>query len=130
MKKITNEIKAKIFAMYYNQMYESDGYEYCLTGERLDNVLCGEKSKLILKPLSVISDEDAIEVTKIVYGTATPTQQILIKEGIKDFFEQKWNIGLKEMTKVLQYLQSKGYALPYGDYSVEDLVGLGVIKLK
>jgi hypothetical protein len=130
MKKITNEIKAKIFAMYYNQMYESDGYEYCLTGERLDNVLCGEISKLILKPLSMISDEDAIEVTKIVYGTATPTQLILIKEGIKDFFEQKWNIGLKEMAKVLQYLQSKGYALPYGDYSVEDLVGLGVIKLK
>ncbi|MBY0386231.1 hypothetical protein K2X05_13825 [bacterium] len=29
-----------------------------------------------------------------------------------------------------QYLQSKGYALPYMDYSVDDLVELGVYKLK
>lgn len=119
MKTISPEIKKQIFAQYL--FFQRSIF---------DTELGKHKSIIELNPISNISSEDGIEVTKIVYGTVTPEQQIIITGGIKDFFEQGWNISLKNMAKVLQYLQSKGYALPYMDYSVEDLVELGVYKLK
>ena len=117
-------------------MYESDGYEYCLTGERLDNILCGEKGKLLLKPLSLINDDDAFEIGKIIeidrdnndfsHKTAITAIGRQFAKGmlICDF------IRFVPITiKIYQFIASKGYALPYLDYSVEDLVELGVFKL-
>jgi hypothetical protein len=136
MKKITNGIKAKIFSQYYNQMYESDGHEYCLTGERLDNILCGERGRLLLKSISFISDGDAIEVAKMFGYKETDTLPLFVLKqkgrSISERFIDKQYASINGFTYIIQiyqYLQSKGYALPYLDYSVEDLVELGVYKL-
>jgi len=150
MKTITNEIKAK----YYNQYQFSYvcfegisnsiwsvgvsvvfGY-YVTNGDRgkidMDNV-----SALELTSLEQISDNDAIEVAKMFGYKETETLPLFVLKqkgrSISERFIDKQYASINGFTyiiKIYQYLQSKGYALPYGDYSVEDLVELGVIKLK
>jgi len=120
---------------------------------------------LLLTPLSAITDEDAIEVTKIVTkperGTFTfevieakhnylnqLVKQVIIHQhypnikskpdsdiyGLVDVFNFTSSIVAKMdamlPTHCYQYLQSKGYALPYMGLSVEQLIEYGWIKLK
>jgi hypothetical protein len=71
--------------------------------------------------ISLAEDEDAIEVAKIHgYDTDEETPK-LIRENSK-----------AEATKasVVDYLRSKGYALPFLGMSVEEQINLGWIKLK
>ncbi len=135
-KTITNRQITEVFCQYYNQMYESDGYEYRLTGERLDNILCEERGKLILKSLSLISNEDAFEVGKIIeidrdnhdfsnVNAVTAIGRQFTRGMLTCDFSRYAPITIK----IYQYLQSKGYAFPYLYYSVEDLVELQVFKL-
>lgn len=146
MKKITNEIKAK----YYNQYQFSHvcfegirnsiwnvgvstvfGY-YITNGDRgkidMDNV-----SALELTPLGQISDDDCqwiansniVDFRDGLIGSWNGKELSELYDSVRNDIEL-----FIEYTQVYQYLQSKGYALPFGDYSVEDLVKLGVIKLK
>lgn len=89
--------------------------------------------KLILKPLSSITDEDAIEVGKILFGKeysvgevdrrndyevsvkvlkpdTTINQNVYI--GFKGGLSNCNGWGLQNMLQAYQYLQSKGYDLP------------------
>jgi len=86
---------------------------------------------LELTPLSAITDEDAIEVAKILNETVRNDRY---KEVIIDYFDghfettnsnRKWQI-----MHVTDYLRSKSYALPWMGLSVEDLVNYGWVKLK
>lgn len=122
MKTITEEIKAKIFAQYY----------YCqvlgkyIDSDELDPIEIMNTclvDYIELNLLSNINDEYAIGVSKI-FGEV----QVLCDELHSDRGKRIIKSG-KENFKLLQYLQSKGYALPYLDYSVNDLVELGVYKL-
>lgn len=133
---INNENKARFFALYWGQNLLMD--------EELSQVeVCNqidfewEQWKLSLKPLSSISDEDAIEVAKI-YGTFYDTKEDL--EDVKDHVilalieddEEAYNmwdhVGFQVMSYVIDYLRSKGYALPWMGLSVEELVEAGWIK--
>jgi hypothetical protein len=78
---------------------------------------------ILLKSLASVSHADIIEVCKIEYGE----QYGLLDDTllIGDRIIQAMEFGFKSF----QYLQSKGYALPYLDYSVEQLVKLKVYKL-
>lgn len=111
--KITNEIKSKVLAQYYNKMYVSDGRKYRLTGERIDNIQCGENGKLILKPLSEITEEDAIEVDKIISPQYSEVKHFHTvtrgKVWIKDILAGN---QVSNIIQVYQFLQSKGYDLP------------------
>jgi len=69
---ITNEIKAKVFASYLGHRIKMFEQEFKLAYTDLNNSGRINKSehniehcKLILRPLSEITDEDAIEVGKI-----------------------------------------------------------------
>ena len=108
--------------------------------------------QVLLNEIQNISDEDAIEVAKYLNWGRDIIKKRLdgdIREdqNIDDLKEMYVIVG-KESTKVFfgksvdsvstspleyaycfQFLQSKGYALPYLDYSVEELVELGVYKL-
>lgn len=75
MNNLTTEQIARVFAMYYGQRYISDpnGEEpqnFPVIGETLTcfeyypNSKCGDV--LLLRPLSSITDEDALEVAKII----------------------------------------------------------------
>lgn len=86
-----------------------------------------------LTPLSQISDEDAIEVAKILDPMQEHGDYRQVLEYIDEFdmllsdqIERNGAIVLN----VFDYLRSKGYALPWLGISVEEQIKLGWIKLK
>lgn len=85
---------------------------------------------LPLKPLSSITNEDAIEVGRIVFPNLNDTQLILVKDGIVTMFESGWNVNGFKMLQIFDYLRSKGYALPWMGLSVEKQIQYGWVKLK
>lgn len=89
---------------------------------------------LQLKSLASITDEDAIEVYKIVGDTMfiEHNNPEGLKRGIIRMlteFTGSW-LHVGNCIQAIDYLRSKGYALPYMGLSVEQLVEYGWIKLK
>ena len=145
----TLENKAKFFALYWGQMVLSDGIEIggCV-GD------CEPDMFLELKPLSSITDEDAIEVAKILRPHSFEMHprgwkvnrteneiEITHRQSIFEFdidysgslgvdSDAGWSyLGNAEQLFAYDYLRSKGYALPYMGLSVEKLVEYGWVKL-
>lgn len=156
------ENKAKFFAIYLDQEV------YCIEGWNRGAMICDahklvkeefyylNKSFLMLKPLSLISDEDAIGVAEIVcpemfkFAGNDPIQierqeewlTVSRKRNINsvdiDFFGyttcQNEYIDYKRnsvgTTHAVDYMRSRGYALPFMGLSVEELVNRGWVKLK
>lgn len=74
---------------------------------------------LQLKPLSKITDEDAISMYRGLERNY---------ESANQFLEDYKSIGFLEQSEA-DFLRSKGYALPFMNYSVEDLVSFGWVRL-
>ena len=132
---ITIDIKAQIVYSYYgaNYVYKN---EFGTFGEKvnredyhLNKNIANETFRLKLKPLSAITDKDAIEVAMILKPNDEHTHNPDYGKGyIKELFNGVMYTVDKSI-KVYQFIKSKGYALPYMDYSVEDLVQAGIYKL-
>jgi hypothetical protein len=113
-----------------------------------------DKWCISVKPLSSISKEDAIAVAKIegllnfeIYpdnNTLYVRDGKMFRQGTKTLsLAREWkNCTIDEETddepynyccglsiQSFQYLQSQGYALPYMEYSVDELVDAGIYKL-
>lgn len=148
---ITNQIKAKVFALYFGQQllskndfkgefyristyknHEEPAHVELAMPTAIINYEIND-CKLILKPLSSITDEDAIEVGKILFGkeysegtvyrhkdyevwvkvlkpNTTINQNVYI--GFKGGLSNGNGWGLQNMLQAYQYLQSKGYDMP------------------
>lgn len=123
MKTITSDIKAKIFAQYLGcKMLHNSATrpEHIYEINYSDDY---SKYELLLKPLSEISDED-LDIISEILGVIYP------KNFVNSIIENSnYAVNSTLCINTIQYLQSKGYALPYLDYSVDDLVELGVYKL-
>jgi hypothetical protein len=125
---INNENKAKFFALYYGQNvlhdYSKNGDLNTYKIEYLDGDR--EYQWLGLKPLSKISDEDAIDLgykqcddqLNFNYGMS-PSGCFLDEMGDMDEF----------LSSDADYLRSRGYALPWMGISVEDQIEAGWVKL-
>ena len=74
---------------------------------------------LQLKPLSKITDEDAISMYRGLERNYESSNQ---------FLEDYKSIGFLEQSEV-DFLRSKGYAVPYMEYSVDELVKIGWVQL-
>lgn len=127
--KLTNEEIARVYRMYMpceiadnGKRYELDGIlknENGLTFFTVDkNMGLVERReqyhdfKLLLTPLSKISDEDAIEVAKFHYGRDTTwRRETLIEDGKRFVKDISW-LTASVAIEVFQYLISKGYAVP------------------
>jgi len=122
----TSENKAKFFAQYWGQnvLHRKDGsyVSVCFLNPIKDRYL-------FLKPLSSITDEDAIEVGRIVFPNLTDTQLILVKDGVVNIFSSGWNIDGLRMLKIFDYLRWEGYALPWMGLSVGKQIEYGWVKL-
>jgi len=115
-----------------------------------NNIISAEESFntyfLNLKPLSKYTDEDAIAVEKIwrksdcrieiYYENAEKYKNEIIvgRNLIKYWLEEcKLNfqarIDYRTIQHITDYLRSKGYAVPFMEYSVEDLVSFGWVRL-
>jgi hypothetical protein len=126
-------VKSRFFAQYWGQD------------------VCQKKggSYLKLKPLSKITDEDAIEIIKIIdlksnrfinvnYSYAEKKQLPYIKSVISDkgrfdindnFYLIIDNQLIEFSLNIFDFLRSKGYAVPFMEYSVDELINLGWVLL-
>lgn len=143
MNTISKEIKEKIIASYYGEL--------CLA--KLNNLpakqqliidadlICTEGKKhfldieILVKSLYNVSDEDIIElcaingILPIDFTFKEEAVVVIGKRWIENFINGIYPKSQPSTIHAYQFLKSKGYALPYLDYSVEDLVELGIYKI-
>ena len=109
----SSDLKQKFFAQYYGQKVMYVG------GVGLVEVGTGGWNMkhpnffLELKSLSELTDEDYAYVSKLYCKP--------IFKNKEDYIERLNKYGIV-MVEEIDYLRIKGYALPFGSYSVEDLV--------
>lgn len=134
---INNENKAKFFAQYWGQdvlcseMYGDGGTVYSATMK--DSSIKNEW--LELKPLSSISDEDAIEVAKIFnIGHLRGTTVSLIKSILSALDGSTNKSETTEFVlnwiNALDFLRDRGYLVPFLGLSCEELIEDGWAKYK
>lgn len=134
--------KQAFFALYFGQEVlceNNNSHRYKVLGDSI----YWEEVHLELKPLSEISDEDAVEVTKLTYAMPYPNSTKFtiylnpFNKKVVSWGDSHWQKYLAERDTTqdiynslqADYLRSKGYALPYMDLSVEQMVEFGWIKL-
>lgn len=134
----TLENKAKFFALYWGQncawMKRPHEIEYL---EKVSDYSITWISYLELKPISSISDEDAIEVYNIMIPLGKSAEKERIFYGrsfIKDYDTTNETLEFAQsyldIQRAIDFLRSRGYALPWIGLSVEQLIEYGWIKLK
>lgn len=132
--------KSKFFAKYYGQRIQRYGKSPVLMNTFCDKEYIKDMH-LELTPLSQITDEDAIEVAKIIepelktgtfkiMKTKPSGHTCIMKDG--DWMCQVaiTNERVLGNSHATDYLRQKGYALPYLDSSVEQQIEYGWVKLK
>lgn len=174
MKELTNEMKAKYFSLYIGQdvivennislhpmkLIGFDNVNVCQVRDeaiKLTFYMNVEDCYALLKPLSAISDEDAIEVARIANSTSFLNERIKWEVDIDMEFgfktisakgsyhsfdfdtadgmiamycgDDKSDIALNHYG-VIDFLRSRGYALPFMQCSVSDLIQAGWLQLK
>lgn len=137
----TLENKSKFFVQYWGQKCGKNKYGNLSVNK--SNIL--NITHLELKPVSQISDEDAIELMrlKIVSKGVVDIETIEIENKTLDGYTfivkyKNWDDervgfifnGHTNPLSFYDFLRSKGYALPWMDLSVEDLIEYGWVKLK
>lgn len=101
------------------------------------NTTFNAKSLILLKKnLLNVSTEDCLSLTNIIYTqyydentteTVQKNDADVIKSDIATMFKHsRWSFSAEMSFHVLQYLQSKNYALPYLNYTVQDLIELEI----
>jgi hypothetical protein len=135
----TLENKAKFFALYWGQEIMKEFKEDLNETVYMSNPHANQSKissyYLELTPLSQISDEDAknfLEIIGLKYKIEEDDfYKMLLKENkLYEYFASVRPIVLEEWNYLVDFLRSKGYALPFMGISVETLVEWGWIKLK
>ena len=147
---INNENKVRFFALYLNQKVLCDNLR---SGECLDKSWNWSHKDfwLLLKPLFQISDEDAIEVAKIIvkefrhenfsHIETNCNCGVYFKNGYINIYPdfsflatlytgQSVYQGPESILYAEHFLRSKGYALPWFGLSVEEMIETSWIKLR
>lgn len=129
MNQLTNEETAKVFAMYWgSEILISQNDQPII--EKVQGSLCYSSSltiwscqtgyntkffkvKLLLKPLSSISDEDAVEVARLANYLKLKTKMAAIgRDVINSLIGKTHTYHYSQPFAIFQYLISKGYAVP------------------
>jgi hypothetical protein len=127
------ELRASFFAQYWSVKCMSFGGIIMYVG----NVALGLRHpelKLQLKPISKLTDDDAIEYFDILWREThkSKSRDFKIEYG-KDWansiLSERFGLIPSNILHGIDFLRSKGYALPFMSYSVDDLVNMDWIKL-
>jgi hypothetical protein len=140
--KNTPEEKEKFFVQYYGQsVYRHRTWtkekNWIVNSNVLDRYSL-TSGYLELTPLSLITDEDKIEVAKILNRNglidicSNDSILMLHKKNAISFVNQENKLyrSFEDISFVNDYLRSKGYALPYNGISVEEQIEFGWTVLK
>lgn len=130
---LTLENKAKFMYQYWGQeVFKLQGLDKIYKSPYVEVL---DEDHLLLKQLSSITDEDAIEVSNIlgINNDAMVHHGRLFVDRIlgKRAGNSQDNCYLTSNSlQCCDYLRSKSYALPYMGTSIADLISAGWIKLK
>lgn len=126
MDKLTLKNKERFFAQYWQLVVgmRSFGIQTRHVNRDFLDPIYLDESYLELKPLSSITDEDAIEVAKICFVDIDEDWYPMFVDDVRK--EDIFPCGDRD---VADYLRSKGYALPWLGITVEEMVEAGWIKL-
>lgn len=146
----TPENKAAFFAQYYGQNVMLSQYSaitntppvdpaWVIRATTLKKWPIVDNSILLLKSLPQITDEDAIEVTKICSHYFPINEDVECEVFINSFgrkvvswgksYKEKFLVEhAKDATQGADFLRSKGYLLPWRDLSVEEIISYGWAK--
>ena len=91
---------------------------YFVNNGNYGKIYVKDTSPLELKPLSKITDEDAV----LMYRGLERNY-----ESANQFLEDYKSIGFLEQSEV-DFLRSKGYAVPYMEHSVDELIKMGWVQ--
>lgn len=147
MKPITVEDKAKFYNQYQfsnvcfddisNSIWSISvcsvfGYYLLANGDC--RIYIDKTTPLLLKSLANVTDEEIIELFDMMFTKQHSDKSDSFKIDIGKSWVDSYNRNTEMFVpfnyiKGYQYLQSKGYALRYMDYSVDDLVENKTIKL-
>ncbi len=136
-----NDIKCKFLAQYQfshvcfkgisNSVWNT---EICvIKGHFVNNgdrgkIFMKDTSPLLLKQISRISNDEAKDLIKLMdLGHLSGAIESLIHSILEDYGNTIGKVSL--WLRVTDYLRSKGYAVPFMGYSVEELVKMGWIEL-
>lgn len=149
----TLENKAKFFAQHIgNQVYIPDGTNQKLTGvfkgnylsnrakewwfsinEEKDLTLLLKYGSLQLNPLSQITDEDLLwcyhKYSEIIGYDYTMDFKGCLSSARNTWLTHNGYNDLQKYILLVDFLRSKGYALPWLDLSIEDLLNYDWIEL-
>lgn len=129
----TLENKVKFFAQYWGQRVWMAHVNAPVNHIYMESIY--ETSMIELKPLTSITDEDAHEIAKIhgvSVGVFSDSQaEYLETLGVgKRLIDDFENGDIWELTfESVDFLRSRGYAIPYNGVSVEQQLEYGWIKL-
>ncbi len=144
---ITNENKQKFFALYWGQKVIDFGVDKLEVDGKLFRVYELDDCVAELTPLSMISDEDAIEVAKIMHGQEGDFEIVFNAAGVTSVsaygrpnyaptIEIGWNGNVSyemasevKIAHAIDFLRSRGHAVDWMGVKVEEMVEAGWIKL-
>lgn len=89
---------------------------------------------LKLTPISKLSDDDAIEYFDILWHETHKSKSIEFKiyygkDWANNILSDRFGLIPSNVLHGIDFLRSKGYAIPFMKYTVEDLVKLGWVHL-
>ena len=129
-------VKCRFFAQYFgvrvfqneaNKPHNLPNYSYPLSLQK--NFTHSLYEYLELKPLSKATREELLDT----YHKMWEFNEDLIESDIKLALDWFGNYGTQNYVKFNQqqtdFLRSKGYAIPFMEYSVNDLVSFGWVRL-
>lgn len=125
--------KAAFFAQYYPQnVMRHDSYDD--DQPSMDARPVGNTSHYLkLKPLTAITDEDAVIVCEIGGAIFSQISQKANagKRLIWDYFDHiRCNVRGSEWIHIADFLRSRGYLIPFRNYSTDQILEMGWAKLR
>lgn len=130
------EDKLIFFHQYYGQdIATNDELLWVGVTTYVNHISANEKNYLLLKPTTSISEEEAFEISKIIYGEPSEHEivQVYQVSTVLDFMaelDKIYSLGFYKASQIVDYLRSKGYALPFNGISVKEQINRGWVKLK
>lgn len=113
-------LKNIFFALYWNQEYKFNSGGTFIINARAFPMNPNGDEFLELKSLDKITDDEAKQMHRGIGKNYTSAQEFLEDNKVFGFLSQN----------EVDYLRSRGYAVPFMNYSVSDLIEMGWIKIK
>lgn len=131
----TLENKGKFFGIYAHQrVWGQHTYPKCL--DWVDDIDYKDQffndACLLLKNISSITDEDAIEVANILGWSYLSDEAKIaqVRQLIDKHLNTQTNITFMEWTEVADYLRSKSYLLSWMGLTPDEIIERGWAKIK